>query len=302
MSNLVYLPRLRPHVGSLRSLSTSFQKMAPAIGWMDVDATMGSAHLSIPSDLYLITVYCKEGFVCGEAGDGADLEVMVSTLRTRPALFRSFGQGHLAVALLTPLGLMTVLRTPIEGIADKRLPLEHFCGRYEQRRLRGLLGSAPTPQARMECFAQWIESRATARRNLSLAESRVAQATTALQADASSPAADVPDLMSHVAISRRQLERDFKKWIGVAPAVYLRLVRFQRAAAAITDGMALGDAAAACGFADQPHLNRAIRDYAGVTPRELRVDASSPRRAAARAALAGRILSLDVPAPALLRC
>lgn len=297
MSDLIYLPQRSPaSVGSLTNLPSSLQRLAPAIGWMDVDAARGASHLSIPSDLYLITVYCKEGFTCGEASDGTELEVMVSTLRTRPALFSSHGHGHLAVALLTPIGLLNVLRTPVEGLADKRVPLDHFCGRHEQRRLRDLLVSAPSVQARMEAFGQWIESRATARRSLSLSESRVAQATTALQATTCAPASDVTELMSSVAISRRQLERDFRKWIGVAPAMYLRLVRFQRAAAAITEGMALGDAAAAYGFADQPHLNRVVREFANVTPRELRLDASSPPRSAARTALAGRILSLNTPA------
>ncbi|HEY0857211.1 MAG TPA: AraC family transcriptional regulator [Albitalea sp.] len=267
---------------------------APALGWMDVDATLGSRHLGLPSDLYLITAYCGEGLVCGEVGEECELEVMVTSLRTRPARFHSLGQGQLALALLTPIGALSVLRTPLADITDRRLPLEHFCGRAEQLRLRGLLMSARTTEQRMHALGGWIESRALGRRSWSRAESRVTQAAAVLQQHpGEAPSAN--GLASALAVTRRQLERDFRKWTGVSLGGYARLVRFQRAAAAVAEGSPLLNVAMACGFADQPHLTRTIREFASVTPRELRLDAAKPGRAAARAALAGRVLTLDIP-------
>ena len=282
------------HIGGVPALRDDLRRYVPAIGWMDVDATLGTRHLGLPSDLYLITVYCADSLVCGEAGEDSELEVMVTSLRTRPGRFRSLGRGHLALALLTPAGLLNVLRAPLDGIADRRVPLEYFCGRAEQRRLRALLMAAGTTDERMQVFGRWVESRALERRSLSLAESRVSQAAAALQQPAGD-AADIPRLASTLAVTRRQLERDFRKWIGMPPAGYARLVRFQRAAKAVASGVPIVDAAMDCGFADQSHLTRVVRELASVTPRELWLDASKPGRAAARAVLAGRVLMLDIP-------
>lgn len=71
-------------------------------------------------------------------------------------------------------------------------------------------------------------------------------------------------------VGPRQMERDFKRCLGLAPSDCARLVQVQRAAAALLGGASLAQAAAGCGFADQPHMTRAFRRIAGVTPGALR--------------------------------
>jgi AraC-like DNA-binding protein len=79
----------------------------------------------------------------------------------------------------------------------------------------------------------------------------------------------------------------------VSPAVYARLVRFQRAAMALASGHAPSHAAADHAFADQSHMHRAFRRFCALTPREFsRLSAS---RHAERQALAGRVVVLDAP-------
>jgi len=279
-------------IGGVSEMRDDLRRYVPAIGWMDVSKTLGTNLLGLPSDLYLLTVYCGDTLICREAGEEAALDVSVHSLRTRPGSFRSLGHGHMAVALLTPAGLLTVLRAPLEGIADRRVPLEYFCGRAEQRRLHAMLMDAGTTDDRMQAFGRWIEDRLQARRSLSLAESRVSQATAALQLPADSAPPDIPRLAAMLAVTRRQLERDFHKWIGVPPAGYARLVRFQSAAGALARGARILDVAMDCGFADQSHLTRVVRELASVTPRELCLDAAKPGRASARALMAGRVLTL----------
>jgi AraC-like DNA-binding protein len=292
------MARRGARIGGVADLNEGFRRYAPAVAWMDVDATLGTRHVGLPSDLYLLTVYCTEGLICGELDESCDLEVMVSTLRSRPARFASLGRGQLAVAMLTPEGLMHVLRAPLQGIADQRVPLESLCGRDEQQRLRGRLMVAGDADARMDAFGRWIEARVLERRSLSPAESRVAQATAAMQQDASWTDGGMVELAAALGVTRRQMERDFNKWLGVSPASYARLVRFQRAAGAIADGMPILDAAFEGGYADQAHLTRTVRALASVTPRELGIDAARPGRAEARSLLAGRVLMVDPEAGA----
>ncbi|MDR6536158.1 hypothetical protein [Variovorax soli] len=61
---------------------------------------------------------------------------------------------------------------------------------------------------------------------------RVAAATSLPEA----PELSVDELARQHRVSRRELERDFRRWLGIAPAGCARLVRFQCAARAIADG------------------------------------------------------------------
>jgi AraC-like DNA-binding protein len=78
-------------------------------------------------------------------------------------------------------------------------------------------------------------------------------------------------------VTRFQVIRDFRKTLGVTPALYLRDRRLRRAVFLIQQGLGLAEAAAAAGFADQSHLSRSFRAAHGVTPGEFRKSRSSLR-------------------------
>jgi AraC-like DNA-binding protein len=250
----------------------------------------------VPSDLFLVTVYCDPGFLCGERDEGADLGVVVSALRTRPAEFRSVGGGELAVALLTPLGLLQAFRTPMESLTDRRLPLAYFCSWAEQRDLRDALAHARAPQDRLHRLSAWLERRIADTREISGPPRRVAHAAMALYSSAGEPPS-TDDLAAAVSLGRRQLEREFRRWLGVSPGHYSRLVRFQRASASVLAGRELMHVAAEHGYADQAHMTRAFREIALVTPGEV---AAWGRRAGSlelRRVLAGRLIMVQQPGP-----
>jgi AraC-like DNA-binding protein len=71
------------------------------------------------------------------------------------------------------------------------------------------------------------------------------------------------------ALSPRQLERRFLDDVGVTPKAMARIVRFQRALRTLRAGLPPADVAAACGFADQPHLAREFRRFAGLPARDV---------------------------------
>lgn len=68
--------------------------------------------------------------------------------------------------------------------------------------------------------------------------------------------------------SRRHLSAQFGSEVGLAPKQFARVTRFQRSRSAIAAGRPVGDVAADCGFADQPHLTREWRAMSGYTPSE----------------------------------
>jgi len=64
--------------------------------------------------------------------------------------------------------------------------------------------------------------------------------------------------------------RAFRKAVGLAPAEYLRNIRIDYAKKLLRSGMEIIDAASACGFFDQSHLNRHFKRMVGVTPGQYR--------------------------------
>lgn len=82
-----------------------------------------------------------------------------------------------------------------------------------------------------------------------------------------SPRAPIQDLADEQHVSRRQLERDFERWLGVSPRHLAQVAQVQGVARSIFAGATLADAAAARGFSDQSHMSRVVKQLTGVTPR-----------------------------------
>jgi AraC-like DNA-binding protein len=66
--------------------------------------------------------------------------------------------------------------------------------------------------------------------------------------------------------SRFAAYRAFRSQYGLSPSEYQRQLRLRAARRALAGGVAVADAAAACGFADQAHLTRWFRRCYGITP------------------------------------
>jgi AraC-like DNA-binding protein len=258
-----------------------------SLSLIDVEAMAGGAHIGLPHDLWMVTAYCDERLACRSAGDGAGLRVVVSTLRTQPVRFDTLGGGQMAVAMLTPLGLLRAFGSPLETLTNLRLPLRELVSTSSEALLHGALVDAPPGPQRSAVLGRWLETRIGKRRRLGRQAERVAGVAMSLLGAACT---SIDELARQHAVSRRQLERDFRRWLGVAPGAYARLVRFQRAAGAVADGVPLAHVAADQGYADQAHMTNAFGDTAGVTPRHVREGGEAA--AGLRAALAGRMVML----------
>jgi AraC-like DNA-binding protein len=82
------------------------------------------------------------------------------------------------------------------------------------------------------------------------------------------PRADLAHVSQAVGVSERQLRRRFLAAVGYGPKTLQRVLRFRSFLDRLPEDD-LADAAAVCGFADQPHLNRECKDLAGLTPAQL---------------------------------
>jgi len=77
----------------------------------------------------------------------------------------------------------------------------------------------------------------------------------------------VADMAAHLALSPRQLHRGCLPVFGYGPRHLTRVLRLERA---LSSPGSLAEVAHACGYADQAHLSREVRDLTGTTPSRLR--------------------------------
>jgi AraC-like DNA-binding protein len=282
----------RPFFGAVQDMRESLLLYLPAVAWLDFDAGAGAKHMNLPSDLFIVTVR-QRGDAAAPAHDAEGLDVVITPPRTQARTYLTTGRSELAVASLTPLGMLSAFRVPLAGLTDVRIPLALLCGVEDERRLKRALDAAADPLARIEAFARWLEARIFQRESLPLRQARVAQAALAL-GTARGRTVDLNALAGSLSVTRRQLERDFDHALGVAPSTYRRLARFQQAAAAVAAGEPILRVALEHGYADQSHMTRVFRELASLTPRALALDGARAGRDLIRAGLAGRVFLLDM--------
>jgi AraC-like DNA-binding protein len=263
----------------------------PGLGWLDFDAGGGAQHVDLPSDLFTVSLQCGEAAGFDEQLEKG-LHVVISPVRVTSRPFVAVGRAQVAVATLTPLGMLSAFGAEASSLADVPVPLDHLCGRARERRLASALRDARSVPQRVETFGRWLEEQILDTRGLATPTLRVAHvAMTVVQAPAQP--LGIVDLAHRFSVTRRQLERDFRACLGVSPGAYARVVRFQRAASAVASGQPLPYAALDHGFADQSHMNRAFQAFAAVTPRELAREGARVGRATVRAGMGGRVFLLD---------
>jgi AraC-like DNA-binding protein len=82
----------------------------------------------------------------------------------------------------------------------------------------------------------------------------------------------IGDLATKLSVTRRHLERQCRRDLGIGPKMLARITRFRRATDLLSRGRVQSgaDLAAAGGYVDQAHLIREFQEFAGTTPKLFR--------------------------------
>jgi AraC-like DNA-binding protein len=217
---------------------------------------------------------------------GLGSNTRVTGIRQWVGRFTSPTAGCLALfALLTPLGAVQLLNSRRLDAAPRiRAPLAHLLDLSMTRQLESHVLMAGDLPAKLAAFGTWLEQRGHQRGLQNRDALRAARAAMRLCAE---PTAAMERVADEQHVSRRQIERDFSRWLGVSPRHLSQVARVQGVARRAHAGASLADAAAEMGFADQSHMNRVVRQLTGVTPREFVRAPASPIAAAFHAATGG---------------
>ncbi|GAB1512686.1 AraC family transcriptional regulator [Actinophytocola sp. KF-1] len=143
---------------------------------------------------------------------------------------------------LTPLGAYRLFGVPVSELTNAVVDLAELAdlraGRLDEDLLR-LADAGPAPAGEVA----WVWRRLhAAHGNLPISA-----------------------LATEVGWSRRHLVDRFRAQTGLAPKTLARVLRFEELLRRLP-GTGLAEAAAACGYYDQAHMNRDFREFAGTTP------------------------------------
>lgn len=192
------------------------------------------------------------------AGEG-----FVAGIHTATAISRSTGTQAGVHVFLTRTTLTRLLGMPLALLLNRCVDLEAVLG-PGIRSLCQRLGDTMDAALRFALIEQAI-----ARRLAEAPPPNAAMRHAERRLAAGSP---VAALAAELDLSRQHFARRFREATGLAPAAYAQLCRFERFCAAIAAEPAapLAELAPAAGYHDQPHLARAVRAFAAMTPGELR--------------------------------
>jgi AraC-like DNA-binding protein len=165
---------------------------------------------------------------------------------------------------LTPAGVRAVLGLPMRELTAAVIPLADLPG-SRAGELAERLQAAPGWAARFSLLDRlltaWLRPDRQADRTACAGWQWLQRSGGGIR---------IGDLAARLSVGRRRLETGFGREIGLTPKTVARIERFQEAMGALSRPSGSLSAAAACGYADQPHFNREIRAMAGITPTELR--------------------------------
>ena len=183
-----------------------------------------------------------------------------------PVLVRHDGSARCLQVDLTSLGARRLVGLPMSELANQSVPIDDVLGRFG-RDLVKRVGEAPDWPTRFALIDNAFRAR--------LAEAAPIDPGVAWSLGrivSSGGTAVIGDLADELGWSHRRLIARYRDTVGLPPKLVARIVRFERLTAHLTTDPVIGWAAAAtaCGYFDQAHLAREVRELAGITPTELR--------------------------------
>ena len=171
---------------------------------------------------------------------------------------RLFGFG------ITPAGWAAMLGGDASDMLDDAMDLEGDLGERAGVAFRAIAATENMDERVLiaEAFVRELTCRAN-QESVSFAH----------QVDAwleSSASPDLDDLIAVTGLSRRQVERKCNALYGAPPKLLARKYRALRAAVAMRCGDISFDDAVGRGFYDQSHLIREVKQFTGLTPKQIR--------------------------------
>ena len=252
-------PRLRPYISEY----TGYR----------IDGIRPGVHAGLPSrTLTFIVAFDDPLDVALGDGDRDTYWAMLGGLHRRPATVRHDGRQHGVQLGITPDGCSALFGVPAAAIASTVVHLDQVGVAFADE-LVHRLSAARTWRARWAALDDvLLRGMCDGRRS----PPEIEHAWSILLS--SHGQSTVAQLAAEVGWSRRHLAGRFRAAFGLSPKTMARVLRFERAQQMLRlpTRPSLSGVAYACGYADQAHLTRDFREFAGAPPTEWMTDPTIP--------------------------
>lgn len=182
--------------------------------------------------------------------------------RTKPVFTSATGRVGIVIVSLHPWGSEAIFPGTAE-LVDAYTDLREFVPASVVSVLENRLDEADHDEARVLAVLNFLLRQRASRPT----DARIVAAARAL---ATGTQPTISRLSNELRMSRRHFARTFRSTIGLRPKVFSRIMRFQQAMRLRREcGMGWADIAADCGFSDQPHLIREVREFSACSPTEM---------------------------------
>ena len=164
-----------------------------------------------------------------------------------------------------PIGFANFVKTPLENLVDEETPISELFGQAEAYELEQQMIQAIDTQERIDIIETFF--RKILNKNNTISNIVKSTVDALLRTNGTIP---INVLLKDDTSKRRQLERHFKKQIGISPKQLGKAIRLQATLNLLLNKKSetLTDIAYESDYFDQNHFIKDFKDLVGVTPKD----------------------------------
>lgn len=190
---------------------------------------------------------------------------MVMGQRTKSYDILPVGNVDTFAICFYPVGFVNFVKSPLENLVDKETPITELFGEAEANELERQMIQAIDTQKRIDIIETFLLKKLNERTTISnIVKSTV---DTLLKTNGTTP---INVILKDDISKRKQLERHFKKQIGISPKQLGKAIRLQANLHLLLNKKSetLTDIAYENEYFDQNHFIKDFKELVGVTPKE----------------------------------
>ncbi|WP_452601994.1 AraC family transcriptional regulator [Pontimicrobium sp. MEBiC06410] len=164
-----------------------------------------------------------------------------------------------------PYGFANFVTMPIKNLANKETPLELLFGVHTANQLEEKIIEAANTSERIEIIENFLLDKLNEKTTIDNIVKATIDALLATKGSAS-----ISEILKEDLSKRRQLERNFKKQIGVSPKQLGKVIRLQTALKMLLNKKAdnLTQIAYQSKYFDQAHFIKDFKEFTGINPKD----------------------------------
>lgn len=188
---------------------------------------------------------------------------------TEPFYIEPTGYVNIFSVRFYPYGFANFIDLPLNELANTETPLQQLFGKENAKQLNQAIIHAKTVNERIEIIETFLLNRLN---NEATIDNIVKSTIDAmLSSNGSKP---LNAILGDDLKKRRQLERNFKKQIGISPKQLSKAIRLQAALKLLLNqtSESLTNIAYENDYYDQPHFIKDFKQFTGITPKAFLTD------------------------------